>query len=53
MTRRSQMIECMEEMQLGMEKTTIQRDIWQSNLIWWMCKAIYLLLENAVRKKED
>jgi len=25
------------------------REIWQNDLIWWLCKAVYLLLENRVK----
>lgn len=26
------------------------RDIWQNELIWWICKSLYLLLEREVKK---
>ena len=48
MTRREQIIECMDAIQQGMERTAMQRDMWQSDLIWWMCKAIFLLLKKEV-----
>lgn len=47
-SKREQMIECAEVMEKGMIKTQTLRDIWQNNLIWWMCKAIKLLLEAAI-----
>lgn len=46
-TKREQIVECMEVMQKGMERTATQRDMWQSDLIWWICKALFLLLERA------
>ena len=52
MTKRQQMLECIDAMQKGMERTATQRDMWQSELIWWMCKALCLLLERAVKAKE-
>lgn len=48
-TKRQQIVECMEAMQDGMIKTN--DDIWQDRLIWWICKAVYLLLEDKVRNK--
>ena len=51
MTKREQMIECMDAMQKGMERTAMQRDMWQSELIWWMCKALCLLLEKAIKNE--
>lgn len=50
MTKREQMIECMDAMQKGMERTAMQRDMWQSELIWWICKSLFLLLEQAIKK---
>ena len=51
MTKHDQMIECMEVMHDGMSRIATSRDIWQNQLIYWICKAVYLLLERAV--KED
>ena len=50
MTKRDQMIECMSAMEDGMKQTAESRDIWQNELIYWICKAVYLLLERAVDK---
>ena len=44
MTRREQMIECAGQMEQGMIRTQTTRDIWQNDLIWWLCKAVKLLL---------
>ena len=53
MTSREQMVECAEAMEQGMIQTHTYRDIWQNNLIWWICKAIKLLLEESIREKKD
>ena len=53
MTSREQMVECVEAMEQGMIQTQTYRDMWQNNLIWWMCKAIKLLLEESIREKKD
>lgn len=53
MTSREQMVECAEAMEQGMIKTQTHRDMWQNNLIWWICKAIKLLLEESIREKKD
>ena len=50
MTKRDQMIECMDAMQKGMERTAVQSDIWQNELIWWLCKAVMLLLDKEIKK---
>lgn len=50
MTRREQVLECMDAMERGMERTATQRDIWQSDLIYWICKALYLLLKKEAGK---
>jgi hypothetical protein len=49
MTKREQMIECMKAMEDGMCQTAQNSDIWQNRLIYWLCKAVYLLLEQAVK----
>lgn len=53
MTRRDQMIECMNAMQDGMFVTGTADHVSQIDilkLLWWMCKALYLLLEKAIKK---
>ena len=49
MTKREQMIECMEAMEGGMIQTARHSDIWQNRLIYALCKAVYLLLKEAVK----
>ena len=53
MTRREQMIECAEQMEQGMIRTQTTRYIWQNDLIWWLCKAVKLLLEERIRERKD
>ena len=48
-SKREQALECMEKMEWGMIQSSTHRDIWQNDLIWWICKALYLLLEQAVK----
>lgn len=48
-TKRDQMIECMDNIENGMMKLSYNHDIWQNNLIFWLCKAVLLLLEKAVK----
>ena len=33
----------------GMRRLYIYRDAWQNELLWWMCKAIRLLLDRELR----
>lgn len=49
MTKREQMIECMNALEDGMIQTAKHSDIWQNRLIYVLCKAVYLLLEQAVK----
>lgn len=51
MTKREQMIECMTAMEEGMIRLSKGCDIWQNDLIWWICKSLYLLLEREVKKQ--
>lgn len=53
MTKRDQMIECMSAIEDGMSRTAQHRDIWQNELIYWLCKAVYLLLDKAVKDRKD
>ena len=48
MTKREQMIECMEAMEQGMIRTGSTREIWQNDLIYWLCKSVKLLLEGML-----
>lgn len=50
-TKREQAIECLEEIENGMIRTGMTRDIWQNELIWQLCKAVKLLLEQYIRGK--
>lgn len=49
MTKREQMLECMAAMEDGMCRSAQYSDIWQNRLIYALCKAVYLLLERAVK----
>lgn len=49
MTRREQMMECAEAMEQGMIHTQTTRDMWQNDLVWWICKAVKLLLEEGIK----
>lgn len=49
-TKREQMLECMDAIENGMAKLSYSRDIWQNNLIFWLCKAVLLLLEKECKK---
>ena len=51
MTKHKQLIECMSAMEDGMCQTAQHSDIWQNRLIYALCKAVYLLLEQAIKAK--
>ena len=46
------MMECAEAMEQGMLHTQTTRDMWQNDLVWWICKAEKLLLEERIRERE-
>ena len=48
MTKREQMLEARQAISEGMERTAVQRDIWQNELIWWLCKAVLMLMEKEI-----
>lgn len=52
MTRNEQIAECRQAISEGMERTAVQRDIWQNELVWWLCKAVLLLIEREVRREK-
>ena len=53
MTKREQLIECAEAMESGMLNIQYKRDIWQNELIYWICKAIKLIIEVQLKNLKD
>lgn len=53
MTKREQLIECAEAMENGMLNIQYKRDIWQNELIYWICKAIKLIIEVQLKTLKD
>lgn len=52
MTKREQMLECIEEIE-NRQALLEGHDIWQDELVWWMAKAICLLLREAAIADRD
>lgn len=50
MTRKNKLLEARAAISEGMERTAAQRDIWQNELVWWLCKAVLLLIEKEIKK---
>lgn len=48
LTKRDQMLECIEEIESRQDRLE-GHDIWQDELVWWLCKAVRILLEEGVR----
>ena len=46
--KREQMLEARREISRGMERVA-DRTIWQNELIWWLCKAVLLLLDKEIK----
>lgn len=49
MTRKDKLLEARAAISEGMERTAVHRDIWQNELVWWLCKAVLLLIEKEVK----
>ena len=50
MDKRDQLLEARAAISEGMERTAAYRDIWQNELIWWLCKAVLLLMDRELRR---
>ena len=50
MTRKDKLLEARVAISEGMERTAVQRDIWKNELVWWLCKAVLLLIEKEMKK---
>lgn len=51
MTKRDQMLECIDHIE-DLQQRLEGHDIWQDELVWWLCKAVRLLLEEVVRDEK-
>lgn len=47
--KRDSMIECLNAMEDSLTLLSSKRDIWQNNIIYWLCRSVWLLLEKAVK----
>lgn len=52
LSKKELMVECAEELENGMIKIQNTRDIWQNDLIYWLCKSVKILLEDRIRNAE-
>lgn len=51
MTKREQILECIDELEKGQAALEERRhDIWQDKLVWWLCKAVALLLTEELKR---
>lgn len=48
--KRESMLECMSAMEDAMLRLKDSRDIWQNNIIYWLCRSVWLLLEETVKR---
>ena len=49
-TKREQLLEVRQHISRYMDEIGINRDIWQNDAIWWLCKAVLLLLDKEIKK---
>lgn len=52
-TTREILLEDTEQMDLALEKLSESRDIWQNNIIWWLCKSVRDILLFIIRKEKS
>lgn len=52
MTKRDQMLECIDEIE-SRQAALEGHDIWQDELVWRLCKAVRLLLEERARDERS
>lgn len=50
MTWKDKLLEARAVISEGMGRTAVHRGIWQNELIWWLCKAVLLLLDKEIKK---
>lgn len=50
-TLREQIVECSEAMENGMITVARTHGIWQNDLIWYICRAVKLLLDMQLKHK--
>ena len=48
MTRKDKLLEARAAISEGME----HRDIWQNELIWWLCKAVLMMMGRELKNYE-
>ena len=51
MTRKDKLLEARAAISEGMERVGMHRDIWQNELIWWLCKAVLLMMNSEIKNK--
>lgn len=49
-TKREQMVECADKIEDGMVQIGFTKEIWQNDLIWWLCNAVRLLLLDKIKE---
>jgi hypothetical protein len=50
MTKRDQLLEARAAIGEGQERVALQPDVWQNELIWWLCKAVLMLIEKELKQ---
>lgn len=48
--KRGEMVEALDDIETGMTRLAMSRDIWQNDLVYTLCQGVRLLLEDRVRK---
>lgn len=51
-TLREALIQDMQNMETGMERTAERSDIWQDRLIYALCLAVFHIIEYIIRKED-
>lgn len=47
---RKEFLECKDAMECALVKLeSTRRDIWQDNIVYWLCRSVWLILDHILR----
>lgn len=52
MKDRDSLIECMDAVENAMLRLQDSRDIWQNDIIYWLCRSVWLLLRSRIKEAD-
>lgn len=49
--KRGEMVEALDDIETGMTRLAMSRDIWQNDLVYTLCQGVRLLLEDRIKNR--